>query len=445
MTSRYAELQCVSNYSFLEGASHAGELVGQAALLGLAAIGIADRNSVAGVVRAHIAARETGMRLIVGARLDLMDGASLIAYPSDREAWGRLCRLITLGRRRAPKGSCELYRQDVQAHGQGLALIVLPPDAPDEAFASELKGWASAFPGAVWLAASHLLQGDDVRRIARLAELAETCKTPLVATNDVVMHDASRRPLADILACVREGVTIDGAGARLVARNGERRLKRPAEMAALFRDYRQALARTLEIAERCTFSLDELSYEYPDEISPDGRPPQELLEVLTEEGARARYPAGVPPKVREQIDHEFGLIGELGYAPYFLTVHDIVRFARGQGILCQGRGSAANSAVCYCLGVTSVDPAHMDLLFERFISAERDEPPDIDVDFEHERREEVIQYIYNKYGRERAGLTATVIHYRPRGAVRDVGRAMGLSRDVITALAGQSGAWVGDV
>jgi error-prone DNA polymerase len=445
MTPRYAELQCVSNYSFLEGASHAGELVGQAALLGLAAIGIADRNSVAGVVRAHIAARETGMRLIVGARLDLMDGASLIAYPTDREAWGRLCRLITLGRRRAPKGSCELYRQDVQAYGQGLALIVLPPDAPDEAFAAELRGWAGAFPDSVWLAASHLLQGDDVRRIAWLADLAEACNAPLVATNDVVMHDASRRPLADVLACVRAGVTIDGAGARLVARNGERRLKRPAEMAALFRDYRQALARTCKIAERCTFSLDELRYEYPDEISPDGRPPQELLEVLTEEGSRTRYPAGVPPKVREQIDHEFGLIGALGYAPYFLTVHDIVRFARSQGILCQGRGSAANSAVCYCLGVTSVDPAHMDLLFERFISAERDEPPDIDVDFEHERREEVIQYIYNKYGRERAGLTATVIHYRPRGAVRDVGRAMGLSRDVITALAGQSGAWVGDV
>ncbi len=445
MTSRYAELQCVSNYSFLEGASHAGELVGQAALLGLAAIGIADRNSVAGVVRAHIAARETGMRLIVGARLDLMDGASLIAYPSDREAWGRLCRLITLGRRRAPKGSCELYRQDVQAYGQGMALIVLPPDAPDEAFAAELTGWAGVFPGSVSLAASHLLGGDDVRRIALLVDLAEACGTPLVATNDVVMHDASRRPLADTLACVREGVAIDEAGARLVARNGERRLKSPDEMAALFRDWPEALARTLEIAERCTFSLDELRYEYPDEISPDGRPPQELLEALTEGGARKRYPAGTPPKVREQIEHEIELIGELGYAPYFLTVHDIVRFARGQGILCQGRGSAANSAVCYCLGITSVDPAHMDLLFERFISAERGEPPDIDVDFEHERREEVIQYIYDKYGRARAGLTATVIHYRPRGAVRDVGRAMGLSRDVITALAGQSGAWAGDV
>ena len=445
MTPRYAELQCVSNYSFLEGASHAGELVGQAALLGLAAIGIADRNSVAGVVRAHIAARETGMRVLAGARLDLMDGASLIAYPTDREAWGRLCRLITLGRRRASKGSCELYRQDVQAYGQGMALILLPPDTPGDAFASELTGWAGAFPGSVWLAASHLLGGDDVRRIARLADLAEACNTPLAATNDVAMHDASRRPLADVLACVRAGVTIDEAGSRLVARNGERRLKNPAEMAALFRDWPDALARTLEIAERCTFSLDELRYEYPDEISPDGRPPQELLEKLTEEGARSRWPAGTPVKVREQIAHEIELIGELGYAPYFLTVHDIVRFARGQGILCQGRGSAANSAVCYCLGITSVDPAHMDLLFERFISAERGEPPDIDVDFEHERREEVIQYIYNKYGRERAGLTATVIHYRPRGAVRDVGRAMGLSRDVITALAGQSGAWVGDV
>jgi error-prone DNA polymerase len=445
MTPAYAELQCVSNYSFLEGASHAGELVGQAALLGLSAIGIADRNSVAGVVRAHIAARETGMRLVVGARLDLMDGASLVAYPTDREAWGRLCRLITLGRRRAPKGACELYRRDVRAYGQDMQLIALPPEHPDAAYAAELDGWVEAFPGSVWLAASHLLRGDDARRIARLADLAEACGAPLVATNDVAMHDASRRPLADTLACVRAGVTIDEAGARLVARNGERRLKSPADMAALFGDWPEALARTLAVVERCSFSLDELRYEYPDEISPDGRPPQELLEALTAAGARTRYPAGLPAKVREQIEHEIELIGELGYAPYFLTVHDIVRFARSQDILCQGRGSAANSAVCYCLGVTSVDPAHMDLLFERFISAERGEPPDIDVDFEHERREEVIQYIYGKYGRERAGLTATVIHYRPRGAVRDVGRAMGLSRDVITALAGQSGAWVGDV
>ena len=402
MPPRYAELQCVSNYSFLEGGSHAGELVGQAALLGLAAIGIADRNSVAGVVRAHIAARETGMRVLAGAQLDFMDGASLIAYPADREAWGRLCRLITLGRRRAPKGACELYRQDVQAYGEGMALIALPPAEPDEAFAAELTGWAEAFPGSVWLAASHLLHGDDVRRIARLADLAEACGAPLVATNDVVMHDASRRPLADILACVREGVTIDEAGARILCKNGERRLKGPAEMAALFRDWPEALTRTVEIAECCTFSLDELRYEYPDEISPDGHPPQELLEELTEEGVRDRYPAGAPAHVREQIDHELELIRELGYAPYFLTVHDMVRFARSQGILCQGRGSAANSAVCFCLGITEVDPARMSMLFERFISRERDEPPDIDVDFEHQRREEVIQYIYRKYTRERA-------------------------------------------
>ena len=445
MTPRYAELQCVSNYSFLEGASHAAELVGQGAMSGLSAIGIADRNSVAGVVRAHIAAKEAGIRLLPGARLDLMDGASLIAYPTDRAAWGRLCRLITLGRRRAPKGACELYRRDVAEHGAGLALIALPPGAPDAALAAELKGWAETFPGSVWLAASHLLRGDDARRIAHFAGLADSCGVPLIATNDVLMHDASRRPLADVLAAARAGVTIDGAGARRLLKNGERHIKGPAAMVVLFREWPDALAQTLAIAGRCTFSLDELRYEYPDEISPDGRPPQELLEDLTEQGARSRWPAAVPDKVRRQIDHELALIHELGYAPYFLTVHDIVRFARSQDILCQGRGSAANSAVCYCLGITSVDPARMDLLFERFISAERGEPPDIDVDFEHERREEVIQYIYEKYGRERAGLTATVIHYRPRGAVRDVGKAMGLSRDTVSALAGQSGAWAGDV
>jgi len=445
MTPAYAELQCVSNYSFLEGASHAEELVGQAALLGLSAIGIADRNSVAGTVRAHIAAQEAGLRLLPGARLDLMDGVSLITYPQDRAAWGRLCRLITLGRRRAPKGSCELYREDVAAHAAGMVLIALPPDAPDDGFTAELRGWAGIFPGAVWLAASHLLRGDDQRRIAHLAGLADSCGVKLVATNDVVMHDPSRRPLADVLGCVREGVSVDAAGARLLCKNGERHIKGPAVMAALFRDRSDALAQTLAIAARCTFSLDELRYEYPDEIAPDGRPPQDVLEELTERGARRRWHAGTPDRVRTQIDHELALIRELDYAPYFLTVYDIVRFARERDILCQGRGSAANSAVCYCLGITSVDPARMDLLFERFISAERREPPDIDVDFEHERREEVIQYIYEKYGRERAGMTATVIHYRPRGAVRDVGKAMGLSRDVITALAGQSGAWVGDV
>ncbi|MBL22575.1 MAG: error-prone DNA polymerase [Rhodospirillaceae bacterium] len=437
----YAELQITSNFSFLRGASHPDEFALQAAALGHRAIGIADRNSLAGVVRAHLGAKQADIPLLVGARLDLEDGVSLLAYPEDRVAYGRLSRLITLGRRRAPKGECELSREDVFDHGRGMVLIVLPPSLNyQDAFERELAALREAFSGYVYLAASHSLHGDDDERLDILHAIATRADVPMVATNDVHMHSAARRPLLDVLTCIREKCTVDTAGIR-IARNGERRLKTPAEMARLFERYPDALARTVEIAERCRFSLDELTYEYPDEITSDGRTPQEELERLTEIEAKQRFPGGVPEKVARQIDHELALIGELGYAPYFLTVHDLVRFARSRDILCQGRGSAANSAVCFCLGITSVDPSQTDLLFERFVSSERNEPPDIDVDFEHERREEVIQYIYDKYGRERAGMTAVVTTYRARSAVREVGKALGLSQDTVGALAGQVWGW----
>lgn len=432
----YTELQVTTNFSFLRGASHPGDLVLQAAVLGQKSIAVTDRNSLAGVVRAYAAARETGIRLITGARLDLTDGISLLTYPTDRAAYGRLSRLITLGRRRAPKGECELYRDDVLAYGEGLIFIALPEATADDDACRQITALHIAFPDAVYLAGHNLCRGDDRQQLARRAALAQRAGIPLVATNDVRMHARGRRPLLDVLTCIREKCTIDTAGLRLDA-NAERHLKSTEEMTRLFEGYEDALARTQEIAERCTFSLDELRYEYPDEVSPDGCPPQQRLTELTWEGARSRYPGGAPPKVRTQLEHELALIDELHYAPYFLTVHDIVVFARQRNILCQGRGSAANSAVCYCLGITSVDPARLDLLFERFISAERDEPPDIDVDFEHERREEVIQYIYNKYGRDRAGMTGVVIRYRSRSAVREVGKALGLSGDTVTLLAGQ--------
>ncbi|MFZ5792093.1 MAG: error-prone DNA polymerase [Pseudomonadota bacterium] len=435
----YAELQALSNFSFLRGASHPQELAAYAAELGLAALALCDRNSLAGVVRAHQAAKELGLRFIVGSRLVFRDGAEILALPESRAAYGRLARLLTLGKRRAPKGECWLDLEDLLAEegaaGRGLVLIALPEE--DEArLEARLHRLAAVFPGAVYLAGQHLLRGDDEMRIERLAKLAAACGTPLVATNDVHYHVPERRALQDVLTCIREGCTIDEAGYRLFP-NAERHLKSPAEMARLFARWPDAIARTVEIAARCRFSLDELRYEYPDELAEEGRTPQQELEHLTWEGARRRYPGGLPDKVEATLDHELALIDELGYAPYFLTVHDLVRFAEGRGILCQGRGSAANSAVCYCLRITAVDPVQHDLLFERFVSAARNEPPDIDVDFEHERREEVIQYVYEKYGRERAGLAATVISYRSRSALRDVGKAMGLSLDLVGALSGQ--------
>ncbi|MFP4004997.1 MAG: error-prone DNA polymerase, partial [Alphaproteobacteria bacterium] len=432
----YAELQIATNFSFLRGASHASELVERAKALGLEAIAVTDRASMAGMVRAHIAAKASGLRLVAGCRLDPQDGPPLLCWPRDREAYGRLCRLLTLGQMRAEKGQCELFLDDIYALAEGQIFAVVPPEAgPDAAFETQLTEIARALPAPPCLAANHLYRGDDRARLARLAHTARRCGTPLIATNDVHYHAPERRPLQDVLTCIREGCTIYEAGRRLNA-NAERHLKSGAEMARLFRGHEDALRRTLEIVRACTFSLDELKYEYPEEPAPPGRTPQEYLEEVTWQGAKERYPRGLPDKVRKSLEHELELIARLDYAPYFLTVLDIVSFARERGILCQGRGSAANSAVCFCLGITAVDPNEIDLLFERFVSAERNEPPDIDVDFEHERREEVIQYIYERYGRDRAGIAATVICYRARSAIRDVGKAMGLTEDVTGALSG---------
>ncbi len=435
----YAELAVTTAYSFLRGASSADELVLTAKALGLAGIGVADRNSVAGVVRAHVAAKEAGLYLAVGARLVFADGTpDILAYPADRAGWGRLCRLLSLGKGRAGKGDCQIGLDDLLAWGEGLNLIVVPPPLPDypvlERSLERLRGWP------LWLGAAITYRGDDHRRLARLRALASAKAVPLLALGDVLYHGAARRPLADVMTCIREHVTLENAGRRLDA-NAERHLKAPAEMARLFRGAPEAVGESLRFLDACRFSLDELSYDYPDEILEGYPDAQSALVALAFEGAKRRYPAGVPDKVTAALEHELALIARLSYAPYFLTVHDIVRFARSRKILAQGRGSAANSVVCYCLGVTEVDPQSVDLLFERFVSEERREPPDIDVDFEHERREEVIQYIYARYGRERAGLTATVIAYRSRSSIREVGKVFGLSEDVVGRLSGTLWGW----
>ena len=439
----YAELAVATNFSFLRGASHPEELVETAARLGHRAIAVADRNTLAGVVRAHIAAKRIGIRLVVGAQLVLVDGFETLAFPTSRAAYGRLSRLLTLGKRRTQKGDCAIGFDDLLEHGAGLIFVALPPSELTQDFAGRLAALKALDGSDAFLAAAALLRGDDTRRLAMQARYAEAHDLELVATNDVHYHVPERRVLQDVVSCIREHCTIGEAGALLDV-NAERHLKTPAEMAELFRRYPEALARTVEIAERCNFSLDELRYEYPVDPVPGSRSPQQELERLTWIGARRYYPGGVPNDVRKALVHEIELIDQLAYAPYFLTVHDIVRFAREQDILCQGRGSAANSAVCYVLGITAVDPGRVELLFERFISAERNEPPDIDVDFEHERREEVIQYIYTKYGRERAGIAATVITYRARSAIREVGKAMGLSEDAVGALAGTVWGWSSD-
>ncbi len=431
----YAELAVTTNFSFLRGASHGEELVHQAKALGLPAIGVADINTLAGIVRAHLAAKEAGLRLLVGARLAPQDGPQIICYPTDRAAYGRLSQLLSIGKMRAEKGDCLLTIEDILDHGQGQVFITLPPNNLDVEFTQTLKQLATRCPGQVYLGARYTYDGKNRERIGRLANIAAQAGIPLLATNDVLYHVPQRRPLQDVVTCIREHCTIETAGLRLEA-NGERHLKSPEEIRRLFTGFEEAIERSIEIVERCTFSLDELSYDYPDEPVPPGKTPQQHLEDLAWTGAQWRYPGGVPDKVTAAIKKELGLIEGLNYAPYFLTVHDIVAWAREHNILCQGRGSAANSAVCYCLGVTSVDPTLTDLLFERFLSKERKEPPDIDVDFEHERREEVIQYVYERYGRARAALTATVISYRPRSAIREVCKALGLSEDVSSALGG---------
>ena len=431
----YVELGVATPFSFLRGASDSIELVLTALELGMDSIGIADRNTLAGVVRMHSACKGAGLKPLIGCRLDLTDAPSLLAYPIDRDGYGRLSRLLSLGKMRAAKGECELTLGEVAAHSEGISFIAWPGDDP-AALEAELPRLREALPTLHHVAASWLYRGDDNARIERLDRIACANGCTILATNDVHYHAPEKRPLQDVMTCIREKTTIAKAGF-LLTPNAERHLKSPDEMTRLFTRWPHAISATREFADSLHFSLDELRYEYPRETVPDGKSPQAYLEELTWAGAKERWGDKIPYKVLTQLNSELKLIEKLDFARYFLTVHDIVAFARNLDppILCQGRGSAANSAVCYCLGITAVDPSTSDLLFERFISEERREPPDIDVDFEHERREEVIQHIYDKYGRDRAGIAATVIHYRPKSAIREVGKAMGLSEDVCAAIA----------
>tara|TARA_R110000751_G_scaffold307730_1_gene430835 strand:- start:180 stop:3560 length:3381 start_codon:yes stop_codon:yes gene_type:complete len=467
----YAELCVTTNFTFLTGASHPEELVLRAAELGLGAIAITDRNTLAGVVRAYSALKtlheetsqtlpvrslhqvdpssreEIGQpqdlhnagtpylpKLIVGSRLVLRDcPVDWLALPTDRAAYHRLSRLLTLGKRRAEKAECHLDMQDLEAGCRGMILIALPPADLSRARAP-VQRLARRFPGAVFLGVAPRYDGSDQGWFDACAAMAQRCAAPMVAVGDVLMHHGKRRQLADVLTCLREGITIDQIGTKALP-NAERRLKGASDMARLYHRYPAALKRSLEIAARCGFDLSELSYEYPDEMS-EGETPQARLARLAAEGVKRRYPNGASARVHQLMQKELSLIDELRYAPYFLTVHDIVQEARSRGILCQGRGSAANSILCYLLGITDVSPDMIGMVFERFISRHRGEPPDIDVDFEHERREEVIQWIYEKYGRHRAGLCATVIHFRTRAAIREVGKVMGLSQDITARLSG---------
>src|ERR1700753_1091725 len=437
--TRYAELQCASHFSFLRGASSAEELFATAALLGIEALAITDLNSLSGIVRAHEAAKATGVRLIVGSRLCLTDNTELLVYPTDRPAYSRLCRLLSLGKSRAGKARCELTWDDLAQWQDGI-IAILVPDRVDTAFEQNLSQLKEIYGDRAYCAMSLRRRPRDQLRLAQISNLARGRGVPTVATNDVLFHIPERRILQDVVSCIRERTTIDDAGFKR-ERHADRYLKAPDEMARLFRLWPDAVARSAEIAEQLRFSLDELAYQYPHEVCLPGMTTQQALERLTWEGTQFRYPEGLPESVEKTLRHELTLIESLGYAPYFLTVDSIVRFARSKGILCQGRGSAANSAVCYVLGITSIDPGRNDLLFERFVSQERKEPPDIDVDFEHERREEVIQWVYNTYGRHRVALCATVIRYRAKGALRDVGKALGLPEDMIGMLSKQVWGW----
>jgi error-prone DNA polymerase len=434
----YAELHAISNFTFLRGASHPEELVARAYELGYAALALTDECSFAGIVRAHVAAKDCGLHLIVGSEFRLEDGTHLVLYANDRERYGDLSRLITRGRRAASKGSYRLTRADVSEVAARCLALWLPGEEPD----IEAARWlARVFPGRAWIAVELLCRAGDHKRLQGLSDIGRATGLVLLAAGDVHMHVRARRSLQDTLAAIRLHTTVQAAGHDLAA-NGERHLRTREALARLYPA--ELLNETLRFAARCQFSLDELRYEYPRELVPDGETPAAYLRQLTEEGMHLRWPHGEPDRVRKMVEHELTLIAELQYEPYFLTVYDIVAFARSRNILCQGRGSAANSAVCYCLGITEVDPARMEMLFERFVSRERNEPPDIDVDFEHERREEVIQYLYNKYGRHRAALAATVITYRPRSAVRDVGKALGLDLAQVDRLAKNLQWWDGD-
>jgi len=436
---RYAELQVTTHFSFLRGASSADELFATAKALGIEAIGVADRNSLAGIVRALEASRATGVRLVVGCRLDLQDGMSILVYPTNRNAYSRLTRLLTLGKSRGGKGRCILGLDDVVAYSEGLLAILLP-DLPDANCAAQLRKVAEVFGNRAYVSLCLRRRPNDQMRLHEISKMAARHRVKTVVTNDVLFHEPGRRQLQDVVTCIRKNTTIDEVGFER-ERHADRYLKPPEEMERLFPRYREALARTMEIVERCGFSLEELSYQYPEEAVVMGMDAQQSLEHYVRECIPIRYPEGLPQKVLRAIKHELDLIRTMKYAPYFLTVFSIVRFARSKGILCQGRGSAANSAVCYILGITSIDPETNDLLFERFVSQERDEPPDIDVDFEHERREEIIQWIYTTYGHDKAALCSTVTRYRAKGAIRDVGKALGLPEDIIKALSAGMWSW----
>jgi error-prone DNA polymerase len=433
----YAELHCLSNFTFLRGASHPEELIERAQALGYGALALTDECSVAGVVRAHVAARQCGLKLIVGSEFRFDEGLKLVMLAADREGYGHLCTLITRGRVRAAKGSYRLARSDLEQNLDGCLALLVPPDPPD---AGQARFVAERFPGRAWIAAELLSGPNDRARLAALRELGAAAGLPLAAAGDVHMHLRSRRFLQDAVTAIRLGLPVHEAGHALHP-NGERHLRLRVRLAQIYPP--ELLAQTVSIAARCQPFLEKLRYEYPDEVIPTGHTPASYLRELTEEGLLRRFPGRAPPRVRDLIERELQLIGELGYEHFFLTVYDIVQFARSQDILCQGRGSAANSAVCYCLGITEVDPARMEVLFERFISRERNEPPDIDVDFEHQRREEVIQHIYGKYGRDRAALAATVITYRARSALRDAGKALGLAPAQVDRLAKSLAWWDG--
>jgi len=436
----YTELQVTSNFSFLRGGSHPEELVEQAALLGYKAIAIADHNTLAGIVRAHVAAKKVGIRLIIACHLKLIDGPPLLAYPVDREAYARLSGLLSIGNLRTEKGQCHLYKSDVFGCAEGIKFIALAPFSLNESFdfdatfKSALSEYRTRLGKSLYLSVSRSYQANDNKRMHRLWQLSDTFDIPLVATNDVHYHITERRQLQDVLTCIRKKCTIHTAGFRLY-QNAERYLKPLDEMQRLFRQYPEALKATQELANACQFSLDSLKYVYPDEITTGKNTTHFELKMLTWQGANKQFRNRIPKKIRKTIRYELEFIERKNYAAYFLTVYDFVHFARSRNILCQGRGSAANSVVCYCLGITSVDPSKFNLLFARFMSDARNEPPDIDVDFEHERREEVMQYIYNKYGRDRAAIVATVTQVHWKGAIRDVAKAMGLSADAVDKLA----------